>query len=494
MISRLQKSEKMAIFHLDLRRISRKNKSGGAKSAASIIAYRERCKIGEFNYSKKTDFVTSFCIFPTEFENSDFASQMRDPALFAQEIEKVENRKDSQLFEEIILALPHELDIEKNQKIIEELIGEFYVSKNQMARVCIHRSRSNLHAHILIPQRPIENTTNDSVGFGKKIREDFARGKPKTSEKVILLRSTWAGLVNQALSDIGENKRISHLSLRDLKKNAERVFDFELAKMYDRSTFYLPVSAYKRTEFIVSKDDRFSLDFDAMKMARTFSARRSELETLTLEDLRAEQDFWQKIESENRLRSGSLQLARKFAKRAEKSVFLKNEITKILGKNYETAGNRERSHSNSTPSNTRAQKHTTQLNLNSTSIGEYYGLNTHRHGSEARESDDSRDVYGRSRHQTNDDWECGRDRLGSENSSEFSGVDVEGRNPNPNAHQQREVFKIFSAGWHGQGHHSGFGECFKSRAASGRSIKSESNKANTRTPSLIPRPRRKTSR
>lgn len=173
----------MAIFHLDLRHISRKNKRGGVKSVASIVAYRERCQIGEFNYSNKTDFVTSFCLFPTDFSSSDFVQKMRDPALFAQEIELIEKRKDSQLFDEIILALPHELNIEKNQKIIEEFIREFYVElNNQMARVCIHKSSSNLHAHILIPQRPIERVEN-GLGFGKKFGKSLARASQKALKK-----------------------------------------------------------------------------------------------------------------------------------------------------------------------------------------------------------------------------------------------------------------------------------------------------------------------
>lgn len=484
----------MAIFHLEIRHISRKNKSGGMKSAASVVAYRERCKINEFNYSKKTDFVTSFCLFPPEFSSSDFAEKMRDPALFAHEVEKTEKRKDSQLFDEIILALPHELPLEQNQAIIAQLVELFYVKpNNQMARVCIHRSHSNLHAHVLVPQRPIERLEN-SVGFGKKIREVFGKGKPKNAEKVISMRSKWAELVNQALSDVGEDKQISHLSLKELKKKAERVFDFKTAEFYDRSPFYLPVSAYRRAEFIVSKDDRFSLDFEAMKTARKFAARRAEPENLTLEDLRAEQDFWRKIEDENRLRSGSIQLARRFSRRAEKLIFRKNEITKILGKNYETTGNHKWGDSNSTPTHSRTLQYPTSFDFNSTSIGEYNRLNAIGHGSKIRESYDSRDVYGRSRYQTNNDWKHRRDRLGGENSSEFSGVDVEGRNPNPNTSRKREVFKAFTTSGHRRCYYSGSSERFESRNTSSRPVKPESNKANTKTPSFVPKRRRSVSR
>lgn len=480
----------MAIFHLELRHISRKNKSGGIKSAASIVAYRERCKIGEFNYSNKTDFVTSFCVFPEKFLNSDFAQKMRDPALFAQEIELIEKRKDSQLFDELILALPHELAFEQNKVIIEKLIGEFYVPKNQMARVFIHRTKSNLHAHVLIPQRPLESTEK-GLGFGKKIREDFSKGKPKSSEKVISLRSRWAELVNQALSDIGENKRISHLSLKDLKKNSERMFDFDMAEYYDRSPLYLPVSAFKRAEFIVSKTDRFAIDFDTMHKARTFAARRSKPETLTFEDLLEEQDFWRKIEDENRLRIGSIQLARRFAKRAEKTVFRKNEITEILRKNHETTGNYKRGNQNSTPAHSRASQYPTSFDFNSTSIVEYNRLNSIGHGSEARESNDSRDVFRRSGCQTNDDWEHRRLGLGGENSSEFSGVDVEGRNPNPHFNRQRKISNILSTGWLGQGNYSCSSLRFKNGNTSGRHRKHESNKTNSRTPSIIPKRRKR---
>lgn len=483
----------MAIFHLELRHISRKNKSGGSKSAASIVAYRERCRIGEFNYSNKTDFVTSFCLFPPEFSSSDFAEKMRNSTLFSEEIEKVEKRRDSQLFDEIILALPHEIELEQNQKIIEELIGEFYVRKNnQMARVCIHKSSSNLHAHILIPQRPLERTEN-GLGFGKKVREDFAKGKPKTSEKVILLRSMWAELVNRALSDVGVEKRISHLSLKDLKQEAERVFDFKTAELYDRSPLYLPVSAYKRAEFIVSKLDRFTIDFRAMHQARTFAARRAELKTLTLEELKAEQAFWRKTEDENRLRTGSIQLARKFAKRAEKQIFLKNEITEILRKNYETTGNNQRSNSDSASPNPRIAQHTTQLNIDSTGSSKYHRFDAVKCGSEICESNDSRNIFRRQGNETGHDERHKRYGLGSENSSRFSGIYDKRGNPNTHFDQQRKISNIFTTSGDGQSYYSGNSKCFESRATTGELSKSEREKNYRRTLSLVPKRRKRVS-
>lgn len=484
----------MAIFHLDLRHISRKNKSGGAKSAASIVAYRERCKIGDFNYSNKTDFVTSFCLFPPEFSSSDFAEKMRDSTLFSEEIEKVEKRRDSQLFDEIILALPHELTLEKNQSIIVQLVEQFYVEQNnQMARVCIHRTKSNLHAHVLVPQRPIERTES-GLGFGKKIREDFSRGKPKNAEKVISMRSKWAELVNQALSDVGEDKQISHLSLKELKKEAERVFDFKKVEFYDRSPFYLPVSAYRRAEFIVSKDDRFSLDFEAMKTARKFAARRAEPESLTLEDLKAEQKFWRKIESENQLRTGSIQLARKFAKRAEKSVFRKNAVTKFFEKNYETTRDFERGFENTKTYDSRAEQHSTQFNFDSSISREYNRFNADRYGSETNKSNAERDVPRRRRHEGGNDGRREPIGLGGKNFGELSRKNDNSGNSNPHAHQQREVFKIFSAGWNGQSHHSSFGKSFENGVASCEFRKSKREKGYTRAPSPIPKRRRRVSR
>lgn len=482
----------MAIFHLDLRHISRKNKSGGVKSVASIVAYRERCQIGEFNYSNKTDFVTSFCLFPTKFSNTDFAEKMRDPALFAGEIEKVEKRKDSQLFDELILALPHELSLEKNQAIIVQLVEQFYIERNnQMARVCIHKSSSNLHAHILIPQRPLERTPNGSVGFGKKIREDFARGKPKTSEKVILLRSRWAEIVNQALSEVGENKRISHLSLKELKKQAEQLFDFKTAELYERAPLYLPVSAYKRAEFIVSKSDRFALDFNAMHQARTFAAQRAELKTLTLEDLIKEQDFWRKIEDENRLRIGSIQLARQFAKRAEKSVFRKNAVTKFFEKNYETTRNTERGFENAKTYDSRAQKHTTQLNIDPTSNSEYHRLSAIKCGSEVSESYDSRDVFRRQRNETSHDGRHEQYGLGSKNASRFSRIDDKSRNSNTHFDQQRKISNILSTSGNGQSYYGSNSKRFESRATTGELSKSEREKNYRRTLSLVPKRRKR---
>lgn len=485
----------MAIFHLDLRHLKRQTKSGKIKSVKAIVAYRERCQIDNFNYSKKTDFITSFSLFPAEFSNTDFAQKMSDPVLFSNEIESVEKRRDAQLFDELILALPHELTVEQNQAIITQLLQHFYIGpRNQMAKVCIHRTKSNLHAHVLIPQRPLERTPN-GIAFGKKIREEFGRGKkPKNTDRVTEMRERWAELVNKSLSEVGENKRISHLSLKELRKEAERVFDFKAMELYDRSPLYLPVSAYKRTEFIVSENDRFAIDFQVMHRSRTFAARRAEPETLTLEELRAEQEFWQKLKEENRLRSGSIQLARKFAKRAEKQIFLKNEITNLFEKTKnETTRNIERGFENAKTSDSRAVRYTTSPFVSGAITTEYFGFNPDRTGNEVCKRNVSSYVSGRPNNSRGGIGRHERNELGFKNSSRISRIGFKEQGSNSSFVGKRKIHNSFANCWDRQGEYGSFSNSFESSTACTKSKKSEREKDYRRNLSLVPRRRRRVS-
>ena len=72
-------------------------------------------------------------------------------------MEEAEKTKVSRLAREIIVALPVELTLEQNVRLIEDYVQTQFVSDGMCADVCIHDTDGhNPHAHILLTIRPLK--------------------------------------------------------------------------------------------------------------------------------------------------------------------------------------------------------------------------------------------------------------------------------------------------------------------------------------------------
>ena len=72
-------------------------------------------------------------------------------------MEEAEKTKVSRLAREIIVALPVELSLEQNIRLIEEYVQTQFVSDGMCADVSIHDGDGhNPHAHILLTIRPLK--------------------------------------------------------------------------------------------------------------------------------------------------------------------------------------------------------------------------------------------------------------------------------------------------------------------------------------------------
>ena len=156
----------MAIEFIKIGAMSRSN---GA-NALEASAYRSNSKlydssIGQtFDYTKKQDCVYTNIILPeTAFNQninvSNHPYNDREKLWNAvEEKENSHNRRDSaRVGYEIIAALPKELSLKDNIKLINEFMYDNYVSKYNVAvDICIHESENeNIHAHVMITPRSI---------------------------------------------------------------------------------------------------------------------------------------------------------------------------------------------------------------------------------------------------------------------------------------------------------------------------------------------------
>lgn len=243
----------MALFHLESKFHSKTTKSGNAKSVSSIVAYRHCFAFGDFDYSQKSGFVTSFMLFPENVIN-DALKNLEGPNFgkllseatpeelnvlreqvthsiqngnvknFWKAVEAKEKRKDAQLCEELIISLQHELSVEENIKNLKELINTNYISRGLAADICLHNPGDNLHAHVLITQRPVTSIGMDIEGqpvyeFGNKLRDQHFSIHGKM-DQITPIREQWANLCNASFEAAGLDLSISHETLAKQREKA----------------------------------------------------------------------------------------------------------------------------------------------------------------------------------------------------------------------------------------------------------------------------------
>jgi hypothetical protein len=119
------------------------------------------------------------------------------------EVEKIEKRKDAQLFREINVALPRELTHEDNKSLVLDYCNRNFINHGMVASIAFHSSKSeNPHAHIMLTTRHINEN-----GFQGKARE--------WNDKIHLQewRKDWAETVNNSLTINDKSTNIDHRSL-----------------------------------------------------------------------------------------------------------------------------------------------------------------------------------------------------------------------------------------------------------------------------------------
>ena len=201
----------MAIYHLNMRNVSRKK----GQNIIACAAYRSGEKISDYNtgecfdYTRKKNIVSTNLILP---ETADPVFDDRE--VFWNMVDRNEKRKDSRPGKEIEFALPNELPFEEAKKVAEGFLRQELVWKFGIAvDVSIHDNQGdknkphNRHVHALMNMRKI-----DGKKFGKKIRELDSR------DFLLYMRERWKRYVNKALEKNGIDERVDHRSYKDQGK------------------------------------------------------------------------------------------------------------------------------------------------------------------------------------------------------------------------------------------------------------------------------------
>ena len=217
----------MAIYHLSIKIISR----GKGKSAVAAASYRSGEKMKNEYDGIVHDFTRKGGIAHTEILLPQNAPQeFSDRGTLWNSVEKIEKSKNSQLAREIEIALPKELDREKQIELVREYVKENFVKVGMCADIALHdKDDGNPHAHILLTMRPL----NEDKTWGAKSKKEYIldengekvklkNGNYKTRKintvdwneqnKAEEWRKTWADITNKYLEENNIQEKVDHRS------------------------------------------------------------------------------------------------------------------------------------------------------------------------------------------------------------------------------------------------------------------------------------------
>ena len=133
--------------------------------------------------------------------------------------EKAE-RKNANLYKEFTLTLPRELSFEQNLELARSFQREHMPSNPTTLAIHEGSSQDNPHAHVMFSMRENDQVQRDELAqFFKRANKAKPQlgGAPKVDkwkgkERLLELRKSWEGMVNQALADAGIDQQVSCLS------------------------------------------------------------------------------------------------------------------------------------------------------------------------------------------------------------------------------------------------------------------------------------------
>lgn len=231
----------MAIYHLQVKNISKKTRSSVASSA-----YRAGVKLTDettnrtYDFSKKSGVLRSNVLIKNE--KGEITNVKR--SLLWNTAELAEKRIDGRTAKEIIIAIPHELmTLENGEKITKKNVKETQGNKAVFAFIkqlmneygvaadyAIHapnklknsdQDNKNYHAHIMITTRTAKLDNDNNLVLGDKTNLELSNtklkklGLPNTQDQITSIREKWAETANYYLKKNDIKARITHKSFKE---------------------------------------------------------------------------------------------------------------------------------------------------------------------------------------------------------------------------------------------------------------------------------------
>lgn len=227
----------MATYHCSIKN----GKTGNGKAHCDYIL-----RVGSYaNGTKKEELVYS------QFGN--LPTWAASPSDFFEKADLYE-RKNGNVYTEFEIALPNELTLEENIKLVQSFVEE-NVGNNKVYCFAIHEKNAALddtnkqpHAHIMFSERIIENKENIKPDYqffkkynikqpergGYKKDDRFTKSLAVGSQNTLKVRKSLEKIINDTYEKNGLDIRVSCKSLKDLRAEALLKNDKEQFDYYDR--------------------------------------------------------------------------------------------------------------------------------------------------------------------------------------------------------------------------------------------------------------------
>jgi len=208
----------MAIFHFNVKTISRRKGS----SAVCAAAYRAGEKLYDqrrrrtYNFERRGDISYSALLLPG---CGEAAARLRGALWNA--VEAREHGPDACVALEAVFALPKELDAEASGRLAREFVEEAFVRRGMATDLNVHAGTTTgrpeqPHAHALCSTRALRAADLDRLALGEDDALDFGPKLPpwRRRDQLVLWRETLADCINAALARHRIDRRVDHRTYR----------------------------------------------------------------------------------------------------------------------------------------------------------------------------------------------------------------------------------------------------------------------------------------
>jgi ATP-dependent exoDNAse (exonuclease V) alpha subunit len=191
------------LYSLSVKNYSR----GKGYASVSAAAYRSGERLNDhyngqiYDYTKKGGIVHRQIFLP-----STAPKEYSNRETLWNEVERAEKRSNARLAKEVRVALPKELSLEDNIRMVDRYVTDNFINIGMCADVTIHdKGDGNPHAHILLTTRSV---TPEGFNGNKDRSWD-------TKAVLVQWRREWANYLNREYERQGLDCRVDHRSYKE---------------------------------------------------------------------------------------------------------------------------------------------------------------------------------------------------------------------------------------------------------------------------------------
>lgn len=135
------------------------------KNAVASAAYRAGTKLRDLKSGKLKNYTRKEEVKYSEIDLPEGCTEKyRDRETLWNAVEQQAHRKDAQLARELIIALPRELDLQTDIRVLQKYIKDEFTTDGMIADWSIHMKEDNPHCHLMLTVKPLGQDGETFIG------------------------------------------------------------------------------------------------------------------------------------------------------------------------------------------------------------------------------------------------------------------------------------------------------------------------------------------